>query len=152
MLRAAGNLCCAAGFGALLLLTLAMEGSGRYPLSYSQVLIAGIAVLFVVSAVRDRREARVTEAAHPDAVVSDAPGGVKAMLATILLCVLYAAAWPVLGFLLATFVYVAAQIWLLRQRGWLYLLGVPVTVTLLVWLVFSKLLLLPFPQGVLLGG
>jgi hypothetical protein len=151
MLRAAGGLCCAAGFGALLLLTLAMDGSGRYPLSYSQILIAGIAVLFVISAVRDWREIQAAEVAHPDAAISNAPGGVNAMLATVALCVLYAAAWPVLGFLLATFVYVAAQIWLLRQRGWLYLLGVPVAVTLVVWLVFAKLLLLPFPQGLLFG-
>ncbi len=151
MLRAAGGLICGLAFGAFLLVTSGMEGSGRYPFAYSQVLIAGIALLFLVSAARDWREARAFAASHPDAEPRDLPGGTLPMLATVALCIVYAAAWPLLGFLLSTFLYVAAQLWLLRQREWGFMLGVPVAVTLLVYVIFARLLLLPFPHGALFG-
>ena len=143
MLRAAGGLACGVVFGVLFVATLGMDGSLHYPLAWSQVLIAGIAVLFMCSAARDRREALALEVAHPDAVVSDAPGGV----ASAALCIAYALAWPWLGFFIATFLYVAAQLWLLRERTMLFLLGVPAGVTLLVYVVFARLLALPFPSG-----
>jgi hypothetical protein len=147
MLRAAGSLACGVVFGVLFVATLGMDGSLHYPLAWSQVLIAGIAVLFMCSAARDRREALALEVAHPDAVVSDAPGGVVATLASAALCIAYALAWPWLGFFIATFLYVAAQLWLLRERTMLFLLGVPAGVTLLVYVVFARLLALPFPAG-----
>jgi hypothetical protein len=57
-----------------------------------------------------------------------------------------------LGFFLATFLYVATQLWLLRERSALFLFGVPACVTLLVYVVFARLLDLPFPGGVWFGG
>ena len=150
-MRAAGGLACGVAFGALLLATLGMDGSLHYPLSYSQALIAGIAVLFCVSALRDWREARALQAAHPEAVNVETPGGTGAMLTSAVLCILYALAWPLLGFFLATFLYVCCQLWLLRERGPLLLLGVPAGVTLLVYVVFAWLLALPFPQGAWFG-
>lgn len=53
---------------------------------------------------------------------------------------------------LATILYVGVQLWVLRRRRWSNLLGVPVGITLLVWVVFDKLLLLPLPHGTLFGG
>lgn len=152
MLRAAGGLVCGVAFAGLLLATLGMDGSLHYPLAYSQVLIAATAVLFVLSAVRDWRDTLAFGAAHPDAVASDAPGGVAATLASAALCIAYAVAWPVLGFFPATLLYVAAQLWLLRERGALLLFGVPACVTLLVYVVFARLLALPFPGGMWFGG
>src|SRR5487761_2262559 len=151
MMRAGGAVICGLGFAAFLLATFSMDGSGRYPMGYSQVLIGGIAALFLASAARDWHEARVSVAAHPDSVASDSPGGLGPMLATVALCILYAASWPLLGFVLATLLYVGAQLWLLRRRQWSNLLGVPVAITLVVWLVFDKLLLLLLPQGTLFG-
>jgi phosphate/sulfate permease len=152
MLRAVGGAVCGTTFTLFLLATLGMEKSLHYPLSYSQALIGGIAVLFFASAFRDWREARAAETAHPEAVRSDAPGGTSTMLVSAALCVAYAMAWPVLGFFLATFIYVAIQLWLLRERGPLLLIGVPTGVTLLVYVVFARLLALPFPQGAWFGG
>ena len=74
------------------------------------------------------------------------------LCATIALCLAYAASWPLIGFFPATFLYVAAQLWLLRQRHWGFLLGVPAAVTLLVYVVFAVLLTLPFPRGVWFEG
>jgi hypothetical protein len=151
MWRVAGSLICGSAFSVFLLATLAMDGSLRYPLSYSQALIAGVALLFFGSALRDWREVRAADVAHPEAVLSDAPGGVGPMLASAVLCVTYAMAWPVLGFFPATFLYVGIQLWLLRERGPLLLLGVPAGVTLLVYVVFARLLALPFPRGAWFG-
>ncbi len=153
MLRVAGGLIAGVSFAALLLVTLGMDGSLHYPLAYPQMLIVGVAVLLLVSAAMDWREARASEPASiPRApVVLDLPGGPVILWATIALCIAYTASWTLIGFLPATFLYVAAQLWLLRQRHWYYLIGVPAAVTLLVHVVFGVLLTLPFPAGMWFG-
>ena len=150
MLRAAGGLVACAVFAAGFLATLGMDGSLHYPLAYSQVLIAAIALLFLISAVRDFRAGE--EPGGGSVVVPDTAGGPVVLWITIALCIAYVASWTLIGFFAATFVYVAVQLWLLRQRSWRILLGVPATVTLLVYVVFGRLLTLPFPAGPWLGG
>ena len=149
MSRATGGLILGVVFAASVLATLGMDGSLRYPLAYSQALIAAIALLFLASAAIDWREARARGPAGDNrVVVPDTPGGPVILCATIALCLAYAASWTLIGFFPATFLYVAAQLWLLRQRHWSFLLGVPTAVTLLVYVVFAVLLMLPFPGGV----
>jgi hypothetical protein len=137
----------AAGFVA----TLGMDGSLHYPLGYSQGLIAAIALLFLASAARDWREVGAAAASPGLAtggeapVGHDAPGGLGPLVATIALSIAYVAACPVIGYYAATFLYVAGQLWLLRQRHWAWLLGVPAATTLLVYVVFAWMLSLPFP-------
>jgi len=150
VLRAAGGLVACAVFAAGFLATLGMDGSLHYPLAYSQVLIAAIALLFLISAVRDFRAGE--EPGGGSVVVPDTAGGPVVLWITIALCIAYVASWTLIGFFAATFVYVAVQLWLLRQRSWRILLGVPATVTLLVYVVFGRLLTLPFPAGPWLGG
>lgn len=137
-------------FGLLGLATLGMDGSLHYPFGYTQVLIAGVALLFFASAARDWREAQTAAGdLHNVPVSSDLPGGPRALWATIALCIVYAIAWPVIGFFPATFLYVATQLWLLRERKWQFVIGVPATVTLVVYIVFAVILTLPFPMGML---
>jgi uncharacterized membrane protein (UPF0136 family) len=157
MLRAAGGLVMGAVFAAAFLATLGMDGSLHYPLAYSQVLIAAIALLLLTSAANDWWAARAGEAAGEatgdmPVVAPDAAGGPIILWITIALCIGYAASWTLIGFFPATFLYVAAQLWLLRQRYWGILFGVPAVVTLLVYVVFARLLTLPFPGGVWSGG
>jgi hypothetical protein len=154
VLRACGGLIAGVVFAAGFFATLGMDGSLHYPLSYPQVLIAGIAVLFLASAAMDWREARAAQGPAGDihVVGSDTPGGPVILGLTIALCVAYAASWTLIGFFPATFCYVAAQLWLLRQRKLVYLLGVPAAVTLVVYVVFAVLLTLPFPVGDWFGG
>jgi hypothetical protein len=137
-------------FAAGFLATLDMDGSLHYPLGYPQVLIAAIALLFLVSAANDWRAGRAPD--DGSTVVSDAAGGPVILWITIALCIAYVASWTLIGFFAATFVYVAVQLWLLRQRSWGILLGVPTVVTLLVYVVFARLLTLPFPGGFWSGG
>jgi hypothetical protein len=149
VLRAAGGLVMGVVFAAGFLATLGMDGSLHYPLAYSQVLIAAVALLFLVSAVNDWRAGD----AAGDVVVAvpDTAGGPVVLWITIALCIAYVASWTLVGFFVATFVYVVAQLWLLRQQSWGILFGVPATVTLLVYVVFDRLLTLPFPGGSWLG-
>jgi hypothetical protein len=115
--RATGGLILGVVFAASVLATLGMDGSLHYPLAYSQALITAIALLFLASAAMDWREARARGPAGDNrVVVPDTPGGPVILWATIALCLAYAASWTLIGFFPATFLYVAAQLWLLRQR------------------------------------
>lgn len=132
-----------AGFAA----TLGMDGSLHYPLSYSQVLIVGTGVLFFAAAILAPRD---RSAAAPAGSVTVA-GGPVALAVTIVLCLIYVIGWNVIGYFPATFLFVGCQLWLLRQRRLPVLIGVPIGVTLIVYVVFARLLQLPFPRGILLG-
>jgi hypothetical protein len=152
VLRATGGLIAGVVFAAGFLATLGMDGSLHYPLAYPQVLIAAIALLFLASAARDWRAADVAgDAGGTRAVAPDTAGGPVVLAITIALCIAYAASWTLIGFFPATFLYVLAQLWLLRQRYWGFLFGVPAVVTLVVYVVFYRLLALPFPPGLWFG-
>ena len=71
------------------------------------------------------------------------------MVGTVLLCVLYAASWTLIGYFLATFLYVVLQLRLLGERRWWLILALASGTVLLVYLVFHRLLQLPFPGGLL---
>jgi hypothetical protein len=138
---------CGGSMTLLALFTLSLPGSLIYPLAYAQVLIALIALLFFASAVISWREARAMTQMEPARAPSG--GGGVVMTATILLCVLYAASWLVVGYFIATFAYVVAQLLLLGERRWWLVLGLACGAVLLVYVVFDRLLLLPFPGGML---
>jgi hypothetical protein len=140
-----GATLCGGAMTALALFTLGLPGSLVYPLAYAQVLIALIAVLFFASAALAWREGRVVAVSDP---VPSGGGGVV-MTATILLCVLYAASWTVLGYFIATFAYVVLQLLLLGERRWWLITALACCAVLLVYVVFDRLLLLPFPGGML---
>ena len=142
-----GAAVCGGAMAALALFTLSLPGSLAYPLAYAQVLIALTALLFFVAAAIAWREARAAVTVEPAQVPSG--GGGVVMLGTIMLCVLYAAAWTVLGYFPATFCYVVLQLRLLGERRWWRSLALACGVVLLVYVVFHRLLLLPFPGGML---
>lgn len=143
-----GAVLCGGAATVLALITLTQPGSLTYPLAYAQVLIGLIALLFFGTAALSWREARATQAVAPAHVPG---GGGWVMTGTILLCVLYAASWTLVGYFPATLVFVVAQLWLLGERRWWLILPLAGGATLLVYVVFDRLLLLPFPGGLLFG-
>jgi hypothetical protein len=151
VVRATGGLIAGVVFAAAFLATLDMDGSLHYPLAYPQILIAAIGLLFLISAARDWRAVQVGDVGPALAVEPDTAGGPVILWMTIALCIAYAATWTLIGFFAATFLYVLTQLWLLRQRYWGFLFGVPTVVTLVVYVVFSRLLALPFPGGLWFG-
>ena len=142
-----GATVCGVAMTVLALCTLGLPGSLAYPLAYAQVLIALIALLFFASAAVAWREARAPVDA--EATQASSGGGGVVMMATILLCVLYAASWTVLGYFLSTLFYVVLQLLLLGERRWWLILTLACGGVLLVYVVFYRLLLLPFPGGML---
>ena len=126
--------------------TLGMNGSLHYP----QALIALIALLFFVAAGQAQREP-VPQPPVGAGAPTDAAGGGVALACMIVLCVIYILSWSVIGYFPSTFVFALAQLWVMRQRRWPVLLGVPLAVTLVVYVVFYRLLQLPFPAGRLFG-
>jgi hypothetical protein len=145
-----GATLCGGAMLVLALVTLTQPGSLTYPLVYAQVLIGLIALLFFGTAALSWREARATVPMEPARAPSG--GGGVVMTATILLCVLYAASWTLIGYFPSTLLYVTAQLWLLGERRWWLILALAGGATLLVFVVFDRLLLLPFPGGMLFGN
>ncbi len=145
-----GAALCGGAMTSLALFTLSLPGSLAYPLAYAQVLIALIAVLFFASAAISWREASASGMAEPGQAATG--GGGLVMACTILLCMLYAASWTVIGYFPATFCYIALQLALLGERRWWLILALASGAMLLVYVVFHHLLQLPFPNGMLFGN
>jgi hypothetical protein len=142
-----GATLCGGAMTLLALFTLSLPGSLIYPLAYAQVLIVLIALLFFASAVISWREARAVTQVEPARVPGG--GGGAVMTATIVLCMVYAASWLVVGYFVATFAYVVAQLVLLGERRWWLVVTLAGGAVVLVYVVFDRLLLLPFPAGIL---
>lgn len=70
---------------------------------------------------------------------------------SLLLVVVYVFALTRFGFLASTPVFLAALQFLLSERRWTMLVGVPVTITVLVHVMFVELLQVRLPRGVLEG-
>ena len=150
---------------ALFALTLRYPDSLRYPLLYPQLLLVVIATLFYLLALREggaRESHPVANAAAqgapdtPDAgtVVSGStppessfPLGMLRFLATAALSVLYVATWEWAGYFLDTFLFTAILLIVLGERKLVFIVGLPALLTVVVYVVFFRLLYLPLPLG-----
>ncbi len=71
------------------------------------------------------------------------------LAAVLVVLVLYAVVLPYFGFLIATPLMLGAVIWLLGLRAWLSLAVTAAGVTVVLWLVFARLLHVLLPTGLL---
>jgi putative tricarboxylic transport membrane protein len=149
-------------FVVLFALTLSYPSSLHYPLLYPQLLMGAIAVLFYLLAVREGR-ARGGHAAANAAVqgsghaagaatgsrppASTYPLGLLRFLATAALAVLYVATWEWAGYFLDTFLFTAILLIVLGERKLIFIIGLPALLTVVVYVVFFRLLYLPLPLG-----
>ncbi len=70
------------------------------------------------------------------------------MLIVVLVCLgVYAAIMPLLGFRIATPILLGGVIWTLGLRAWPSLVGTAVGVTVVLWVVFDRLLHVLLPKG-----
>lgn len=72
---------------------------------------------------------------------------IKVPLTALVVITAYVALMKPLGFIISTVLLNAAIFWLFRARSLLYLGIVPVAITLAVYQVFYKLLVVPLPEG-----
>jgi len=76
----------------------------------------------------------------------DAQGFLR-MVASIGICIGYLLLMQVIGFALATMVFLFALMTFLQQQGMLKRIGSSVVVALIVWAIFHYFLLIPIPTG-----
>ena len=75
--------------------------------------------------------------------------GVQAGAFVIVLCIIYAALFEVLGYVLISAIVAAIIMWLIGKRDVKQIVLVSILVPLLMWLVFYKFLTVNIPMGVL---
>jgi hypothetical protein len=142
-------------FVVLFALTLSYPNSLHYPLLYPQVLISAIAALFFLLAVREAGAlGRHTAQGGGDATAAGStppasarPLGLLRFLATAALAVLYVATWEWAGYFLDTFLFTAILLIVLGERRLVFVIGLPALLTVMVYIVFFRLLYLPLPLG-----
>jgi Tripartite tricarboxylate transporter TctB family len=142
-------------------LTLSYPNSLHYPLLYPQLLIVAIGALFYLLALREGR-ARGGHSAHntaaqgggdaaaasgPPPPASPFPLGLLRFLATAALTILYVATWEWAGYFLDTFLFTAVLLAVLGERRLVFIVGLPALLTVVVYVVFFRLLYLPLPLG-----
>jgi hypothetical protein len=72
---------------------------------------------------------------------------IRVPMAALVIISIYVAVLKPLGFIISTILLNVAIFWLFRARTLLYLTVIPLTITLTVYLVFYKLLVVPLPEG-----
>jgi putative tricarboxylic transport membrane protein len=100
--------------------------------------LAALALTLIIRAVAGR-----SDPSRPPAIRA----GTLAIVLVVL--VLYAFVLPYLGFLIATPLMLGAVIWFLGLRAWSSLAATAVGVTVVLWLVFARLLHVLLPAGFL---
>jgi len=122
-----------------------VPGPGLLPLLLAG-LLAACAIVLIAGKVDTAGTADATEATEPAA--TGIPWRVPAAIGAM---VLYAALLPVLGFIAATLVFVFVLNWWWGRHRWWAALAFAGIVTAVLVLVFSVLLGVPLPQGLLRG-
>ena len=59
---------------------------------------------------------------------------------------------PVIGYYLASIVMIAALMWIMGERRWLYITGQPAAVIGFIWVLFDRIFSIKLPTGWLIGG
>lgn len=159
-----------AGMGTLFLvlfaLTLRDPSSLRYPLIYPQGLLVGVAALFYLLALRkgrtrggpaadahaadphgSREAGGAAEAGEPTAAAGSPRQALLRFLATAVLAVVYVASWETAGYFLDTFLFTLILLIVLGERKLVFVAGLPALLTVVVYVVFFRLLYLPLPLG-----
>lgn len=72
---------------------------------------------------------------------------IRVPMTALAIIAIYVASLKTLGFIISTILLNMAMFWLFRARNVVYLTVVPVAITLTVYLVFYKFLVVPLPEG-----
>ena len=124
------------------------------PATFPQIMCLGMVFFTIVLLVQSILKLKK---ADPDDPMMEAAGsinilknkGVQAGVFVIVLCILYAALFEVLGYVLISTIIAAIIMWLIGKRDVKQIVLVSILVPLLMWFVFYKLLTVNIPMGVL---
>ena len=105
---------------------------------YPEVLLAALFVLTVALGVRHVRDTRI----H-----ASEPYDYARVAAAIVMLFAYLWLWSPLGFLASTFCFVLGMQLLLGERRPLVAIALPAAVTVVLYVIFFRVVLVPFPEG-----
>ena len=124
------------------------------PATFPQIMCIGMMIFTVILLIQSVLKLKK---ANPDDPMMEASAsiniiknkGVQAAAFVIVLCILYAALFEVLGYVLVSTIVAAIIMWLIGKRDVKQIALVSILVPLLMWFVFYKLLTVNIPMGVL---
>ncbi len=148
--------CCVAFFGFMLFETLELltqgregeVGSGLWPFMALAV-STGLSLMMLIASIKKYRATARESAPEPTAeAVAEKKQQRITVTLSIVIFLVYILLTPLIGFILATLLYILAFTWALGERRRWVLAVSPFLVTAVIMGVFAKFITIPFPKGI----
>jgi len=123
-------------------------GSGFWPILVLSAATLLSIILLISNFMKYLKEKTPSGAATSPEAQRDVRSRRKKFALSVILLLIYIVVMPWIGFGLSTLIYVLAFILVLGERRKLVLIFSPILVTVLMVLIFSKFIAIPFPKGV----
>lgn len=117
-----------------------------------------IVLLYIINGVTDYREWKASQKDKADQPAQPKEklslealdwNGTGKIVAAIAAMVIYVAMLDILGFVISTLLFVAAILFVMGERRWFLLVGVPTVLDIILYVVFRIALSIPLPTGFL---
>lgn len=105
-------------------------------------------LLYVINGITDYREWKSTQTEPAEDTSSPKPFDRK-IIAVIVAMVAYVVLLNIFGFVISTLLFVAAVLFLMGERRWYLLIGIPIALVAVLYVVFRIALSIPLPIGFL---
>ncbi len=131
-------------------LTILISSTGLHPDTRRlPVLIAWYTLFFILwnNAIQIRDYLRAKKNPGADDGKKSKPVPVKKIVVSVILMAFLLISWRVIGFLAGSILVTVAYVYYLKERRPLALIVTPVVVTLALYFMFSKFLMVPLPSG-----
>lgn len=125
---------------------IAALNTGFYPKMLS-ILLGVLSILMIVGAIRDQVETEKVQ------VWFATKSAFFMFMITFILLVIYPFIMKNLGFATASFIFISCMTWLLSEkenRKPVFMFGITVVLTTIVYIIFKMVLEIPFPRGILI--
>lgn len=105
-------------------------------------------LLYIINGITDYREWKSTKTEQAEDTSSPKPFDRK-IIAVIVAMVAYVVLLNIFGFVISTLLFVAAVLFLMGERRWYLLIGIPIALVAVLYVVFRIALSIPLPIGFL---
>lgn len=147
-----GNIVCALIFGAIAVYAIVasmgfktFKNSTVDPSAFPQIMAVGLLIFSLILLVMNVLKLRSDEEEGPTLSIKDR--GVRHMLMCVVVTVAYVALWDKIGFLILAPITMMVLMYMIDMRKWGVMAIVSIGLTLVVWLLFYKVLSISIPLG-----
>lgn len=131
-----------------------VKNAAVQPASFPQIMCIGMMIFTVILLIQSLLTLKKMDEDDPNTLPAASFNvlknkGIQAALFVIVLCIVYAALFDVLGYVLISAIVAAIIMWLIGKRDVKQIVLISILVPLLMWFVFYKLLTVNIPMGVL---